>query len=291
MNVVAEDSSTASETEDGEDANTKPMSQLSLSRISTSSTMSSPSNVESQETSPQTPLVESFTDKVKVLKMDWLYDSLSVGRFQSFEGYVIYEARKLPLERATVHPPVIEKACESKLFTRKPSWVTNEGTGAQVGTTQSTRNLANDNPRFRFNKFMKRDRAKDAVKPGYVDKKSSSFTPTATKSHGQSITRPTHLLHQTTSEHDEVVSSAIPPMPDWVRENRIYSCERATPMNPPNRAFISQLEKIKLARILTLDEIGVRAYSKWCWTPVAQLKKQIVRNIFGMISLAGENQC
>jgi DNA polymerase IV len=50
-------------------------------------------------------------------------------------------------------------------------------------------------------------------------------------------------------------------MPDWVKEGKIYSCERVTPAETPNDEFIAQLKKIKLARVLTGDEIGVRAYS------------------------------
>jgi DNA polymerase IV len=50
-------------------------------------------------------------------------------------------------------------------------------------------------------------------------------------------------------------------MPSWVKEQKLYACERSTPPNAPNKAFIDKLEKIKLARILTADEIGVRAYS------------------------------
>ncbi|KAG8531566.1 uncharacterized protein KY384_003196 [Bacidia gigantensis] len=49
--------------------------------------------------------------------------------------------------------------------------------------------------------------------------------------------------------------------PGWVLQSKLYACERATPANQPNAEFISQLKKIKFARVLTLDEVGVRAYS------------------------------
>ncbi|RMJ22786.1 hypothetical protein PHISP_06343 [Aspergillus sp. HF37] len=71
--------------------------------------------------------------------------------------------------------------------------------------------------------------------------------------------RPPKLYRQTTSEHDESV--ALPPAPDWVRDNVMYACMRSAPLHPPNEAFIEQLAKIRKVRELTLDEVGVRAYS------------------------------
>jgi DNA polymerase IV len=70
---------------------------------------------------------------------------------------------------------------------------------------------------------------------------------------------PPKLYRQTTSEHDEAVP--LPPPPDWVRDRVIYACMRSAPLHPPNEAFITQLVKIRKIRELTLDEIGVRAYS------------------------------
>ncbi|KAJ5788001.1 hypothetical protein N7457_002991 [Penicillium paradoxum] len=69
--------------------------------------------------------------------------------------------------------------------------------------------------------------------------------------------RPT-LYRQTTSEQEE---NSPRPQPDWVRDQVVLSCLRSTPLHPPNEEFISQLVKIRHIRELTLDEIGVRAYS------------------------------
>ncbi|KAJ5577423.1 uncharacterized protein N7459_006387 [Penicillium hispanicum] len=71
--------------------------------------------------------------------------------------------------------------------------------------------------------------------------------------------RPPALFRQTTSEHEETVSP--PPQPDWVRDQVLFACMRSAPLHPPNEDFIAQLEKIRRIRELTLDEIGVRAYS------------------------------
>ncbi|KAI7154712.1 DNA polymerase beta-like protein [Hortaea werneckii] len=73
--------------------------------------------------------------------------------------------------------------------------------------------------------------------------------------------KPAHLLHKTTTEDDENGISDLLPMPDWVKAGIKYACQRSTPRETPNKDFISQLKKIRTARLLTNDEIGVRAYS------------------------------
>ncbi|PYI01196.1 Nucleotidyltransferase [Aspergillus sclerotiicarbonarius CBS 121057] len=70
---------------------------------------------------------------------------------------------------------------------------------------------------------------------------------------------PPKLYRTTTSENDEAIP--IPPAPDWVKNHVLYACLRSAPLHPPNEAFINQLIKIRQIRELTLDEIGVRAYS------------------------------
>ena len=107
----------------------------------------------------------------------------------------------------------------------------------------------------------KRQRIKEAADCDFVGRSFSSSTQTVAAKSGSSQVRPTHLLHQTTSEHDEIADAPLPPMPEWVVQNKIYSCERATPLDSPNKGFVAQLKKIKLSRLLTSDEIGVRAYS------------------------------
>lgn len=72
----------------------------------------------------------------------------------------------------------------------------------------------------------------------------------------QTAARPA-LMHETTSEHD--INSTLPPIPEFLHTT--YSCQRLTPMNPPNDAFIAQLDKVRFARLLQGDKIGVRAYS------------------------------
>ncbi|KAI1336151.1 Nucleotidyltransferase [Xylariaceae sp. FL0016] len=65
------------------------------------------------------------------------------------------------------------------------------------------------------------------------------------------------LMQESTSEHD--IIAALPPIPDYLRTS--YACQRPTPFNPPNSAFVEQLKQMRSIRTLQGDEVGVRAYS------------------------------
>ncbi|ORY71545.1 DNA polymerase beta [Pseudomassariella vexata] len=65
------------------------------------------------------------------------------------------------------------------------------------------------------------------------------------------------LIRETTSEHD--IDRSLLPIPDFLHS--MYSCQRSTPINPPNDAFIEQLKKVRVLRTLNADKVGVRAYS------------------------------
>lgn len=73
--------------------------------------------------------------------------------------------------------------------------------------------------------------------------------------HGQAGRLPPALVRQTTSEHD----APLPLMPAYLHTT--YSCQRPTPVHPPNAAFIEELKSIRTLRLLQGDQIGVRAYS------------------------------
>lgn len=236
VDVVIDDSSTPSETEDESHA-------------------SSPITVAAKDTPPPPILLGSLIGRVKVIKLDWLKNSLSAGKVLPLEPYTIYTGKLVPSEEPTTNRPATMNVNGSKPFTGNKSTYTKED------VSHGIIERANADSKPSVKRYIKRDRINDAANKDFVGKSFSSSTQAVSQKPSQHITRPTRLLHQTTSEHDEVTSRALPPMPDWVRENKIYACERATPLTSPNDAFILQLEKIKLARLLTLDEIGVRAYS------------------------------
>ena len=252
--VTVDESSTASDTEDGGELEAEPMSQLSLSHGPTSPTIFLTDGEESEEVVQQF-YTKDFANKVRVVKLDWLYVSIKLGVVQDMKPYTVYEARLRPSEeRATKTLPAV-RAVETK-----PTPVINKSPYVKEGVLQGIVERAYADPKPSYNRYRRGDRIKNAAKADIVGKSFSSSTQAASRP-SHLVTRPTQLLHRTTSEHDEAISSMLPPLPDWVKENKVYACERATPLNSPNNDFIDELKKIKLARVLTLDEIGVRAYS------------------------------
>lgn len=249
--ITAADSTTASETEDELDSNVKVSSQNSLSQTSTPSTLRSSDTIEVKDIPPPLFDLESFLGKVKVVKLEWLNDSLRAKQVLNIEQYTVYEA-KLLLPVATLPKPPQANSLISAAAAVLPL-------GKDVCQAISTR--VNANSKSNNTKFKKTGRFGDGARPDIEGKSVSSSTQARKQRSNQPITRPSQLLRQTTSEHEEAINISLPSMPDWVLQNKIYACERATPLNSPNKDFICQLKKIKLARLLTLDEIGVRAYS------------------------------
>ncbi|KAK1835947.1 hypothetical protein QBC39DRAFT_130512 [Podospora conica] len=101
---------------------------------------------------------------------------------------------------------------------------------------------------------LKRAMADAASRPGARPGSSSS------QAHGREFIQRSSkppMLRQTTTEDE--VNKHLPPIPDYLHTT--YSCQRPTPVHPPNGAFIEQLIKIRTARTLVGDQIGVRAYS------------------------------
>ncbi|KAM3549824.1 hypothetical protein MY1884_008558 [Beauveria asiatica] len=59
------------------------------------------------------------------------------------------------------------------------------------------------------------------------------------------------LTRESTSEHD----IQLPLIPDHLHTT--YSCQRPTPINPPNSSFIDELKSIRTIRLLQGDKIGI----------------------------------
>lgn len=253
-----EDSSTASDTDDAAVPGTNSMSQLSLSRVSTSSTVGSPASVKDEKIVSSSINKESFAGKVKVVKLEWLNNSLNAAKVIPLELYTIYEANLLPPTESGSRTAPAFKAVEQKIWSSS----TNKAPDSKVKFLAGIFERANADPKPKAYRHSKSERFTDGAAQGTMGKSFLSSTqPSGQKRSYRPVTRPTHLLQQTSSEHDQAMSSSLPPMPDWVLQNKVYACERATPLISPNKDFICQLKKIKIARLLTLDEIGVRAYS------------------------------
>ena len=216
--------------------------------------------------------------KVKVVGLDWLKNSLKSGLIQPLEPYTVYDGVLLPDEATAVDipPTTTQSSANSK----------NSSTGQ--GETRGPPEQADSKSKSSLIAHGQDDGVGNVASGEVRGRFFSSTTLAARPSSKRSFTRPTHLLHQTTSEHDEMVGATLPSLPDWVREKKIYSCERATPLDWPNNPFICFLKKIKLARILTLDEIGVRAYS----TIIASLAAypNPIKNSLEILALPGCDQ-
>ncbi|KAK8231772.1 hypothetical protein HDK77DRAFT_453538 [Phyllosticta capitalensis] len=192
---------------------------------------------------------------VKVVKMDWIDDSSRAGKLLPLKAYLIYEGK--PSEPPTGTPPSNPAFQSSKAptvipVTRAPP--PNKKSPVQVGQSILDRAKADASSGSPSNQR----------RPGSKSSSQAHFDGRSFASSSQPVTSKSKLLQKTTSEHDTSSSNDgkdIPPPPAWVKERKRYACQRATPANPPNASFINQLKQIRLARALTADEIGVRAYS------------------------------
>ena len=248
------DSSTQNEVssgaETGDDAPTsQSMSHLSISQKSTrSKSGNAVSTIRPRDSALSS---KSFAGKIVVARLEWLHRSLETNRCLPLDSFILYTSRVKTSDRplieewvTAVEPDIEVKASDAVQRTAFPT------------KAQGIIERAKTDERPGKRSFRKRDRIKEAADKDFYGRTFSTAT------HNRSTaTRPVRLLHETTSEYDEANDVVLPPMPEWVLQKKLYSCERATPLESPNIDFISQLKQIKLARLLTSDEIGVRAYS------------------------------
>ena len=248
-----ESSSTEPEILDDYEAAAKTMSQLSMSHVSTEATASFSDPIEPNDTSM---LPEIPQDHVKLVKIEWFTDSLKAGVVQQYEDYQVYEGRILGTGDAQkVCPDPSSSPAVSEQITIQSS-LPEPYVALQEAFERAKADYSPLRP-----KQGKQDQIENALRRDFQGRSFASSTQHGGQKSSNKSARPVHFLRETTSEHDEGVSSALPEMPQWVKENRIYACQRSTPLKTPNDDFIAQLKKIKLARLLTRDEIGVRAYS------------------------------
>lgn len=167
---------------------------------------------------------------VKVVKLEWITQSVKARRALDIDQYVVY------------HGKVIARPQES--------------TSAKKHTPISSVKKDSEG-------ILARAIGDAASRPALSSQSSytSRFASSSRHKGGDSSQHfhPPTLYRQSTSEHDATI--LIPPAPDWVKDHVMYACMRSAPLHPPNEAFITQLVKIRKVRELTLDEIGVRAYS------------------------------
>ena len=231
------------------------MSHLSISQAANSNRMGTAASAECS--SGASFSWSMFKGKVIVARLEWLYRSLEAKVCLSLDPYILYTSRV-----QTSNQPMTE----DKIATTDQGGHINlmDVTKSKRPSSQAQRIIerakADEKPGEK--RARKRDRIKEAADRDFAGRTFSSNSHKAKGSLiGSTHSRPPRLLRETTSEHDQANDMPLPPMPEWVLRKKLYSCERATPLDSPNKDFICQLKKIKLARLLTSDEIGVRAYS------------------------------
>ena len=248
-------STTSNVTEGEAHHDTKVMSPLPVSSAQKNRTSTL---TEAREVQHDGFSLESFKSRVKVVKLDWFRDSIAAGVVRPFEPYTIYEARLVSLKDVDNSP--ISDRSGYKLPSSSENDPRIDAT-ASVEIIKRARADAEAGAKPYFSRARNRDQTKEAANLDFAGRSFMSSSKSTSKGSQKNTANPPRLQHQTTSEHDVEIDKSLPPMPDWVQERKLYSCQRATPPESPNDEFIAQLKKIKLARLLTGDDIGVRAYS------------------------------
>ena len=231
------------------------------SRSKTGSGSDTTSPVSSRPTSPISPeeaphgSLLRFSDlrnHVLVIRLDWIETSIKENRILPFDDYLVYDARIiLKPEGATTPNPSPKLTTHPTTNRFRPAPTT--PTGATINTILARARAEAPSATPAAKGFPTAHQPRRRFNQNPNNRSTSTSTP--------ALTQPPPKLHRTTTSEFESHDSALPPAPDWVLNHVIYSCCRSTPLHGPNAPFIAELETVKLARVLTLDEIGVRAYA------------------------------
>ena len=197
-------------------------------------------------------------DIIWVIRVDWLEKSIAMGHILPIADCLIYQGKVLQrpvVPHQTIHrnirdffpsPTAKTTSAARENFASRPE-------PAQEILNRATTDASKSTSKSRYQPH------KYGLHHGSHRFEGKTFTSSAQKL-GHNPSQTAHLLQQTTSEY-EGTDSDVPEAPDWVKRGVKYACQRFTPPNGPNEEFIGLLKKIRTARTLIDDEIGVRAYS------------------------------
>ncbi|KAL9049823.1 MAG: hypothetical protein Q9162_006997 [Coniocarpon cinnabarinum] len=236
------DSSTESESEEFFKVHTKPVV---------------PTKERERTTTVEDTHVEA-SDAIKVVKLEWLLDSIKGRDRLPFDAYILYEGRRVDKSSRPVGALPLTKGDSNAV-----------STGFDCHATSIA-------PTFESNKILQRaqneqlppqpsriprKRFHGAVESRDVDVAYSSTTQKRRLPGHSGSSEVASLLPQSTTEHDLDLLNDIPESPEWVKRGYKLSCQRSTPVNHPNQKFVDMLKDIRVTRDLIGDEIGIRAYS------------------------------
>ncbi|KAJ4984106.1 DNA polymerase type-X family protein pol4 [Stagonosporopsis vannaccii] len=194
-------------------------------------------------------------DIVWVIRLDWLAECVQAGHLLPLNDRLVYTGQVRERPKTANPKPRIPLSSHKPRITSSPqdhvgTLPQDEGdilerakADAATNPTRSHHHPHRTGPSYGSRRFEGKSYA-----PALQVKRPTVTTSTA------------HLMQQTTSEY-EGEDSDIPQPPKWVVKGIKYACQRFTPANGPNEDFIDQLKKIRTARTLIDDNIGVRAYS------------------------------
>jgi DNA polymerase IV len=196
----------------------------------------------------------SSNDVVWVVRTDWLEACVTAGQLVPLGDNLVYKGKVLerpkPLKAKSiksVFSAAVKTTPESKTqLATRPEAAQKILSRAKTDTIGSA-----PKPTCQRHQFGKHASRRFEGK---------SFASSAQQQGRSFASHTAHLLQTTTSEY-EGQDSEFPQPPDWVKKHVKYSCQRLTPANGQNEDFLGQLKKIRTARTLIGDEIGVRAYS------------------------------
>ncbi|KAH7359648.1 hypothetical protein BKA66DRAFT_228377 [Pyrenochaeta sp. MPI-SDFR-AT-0127] len=223
---------------------------------SKSQTSVASSHLKLESNAQVTSIFENTTndDTVWVVRLDWIGACLSAGHLVPLADNLVYKAKVL--ER----PHSLNTRSIKAIF----SAVTKEAPASQTllatrpHTVQDILDRAkSDVPTSTIKSKYKPQRFGNHGSRRFEGKTFATSSQSVSHSHASHAA---HLLSTTTSDF-EGEDSDIPQAPDWVKNRVKYACQRFTPANGPNEDFLDQLKKIRTARTLIDDGIGVRAYS------------------------------
>ncbi|KAH0493680.1 hypothetical protein TgHK011_000336 [Trichoderma gracile] len=184
-------------------------------------------------------------DVVLVVRLAWLLDSLERGVALPVQDYLLYRGRKLSSQPLRASTPATPNSRNEDDASRQSHAAKSSPSAVLARARQDQAN----NPHATSPYSKKR-----TSRPG-TSSSTASDGARGSGGGGGGRTEPPTLYHETTSEHD----IPLPPIPEYLHTT--YSCQRPSPVNPPNAAFISELKAIRTLRLLRGDHIGVRAYS------------------------------
>ncbi|KAF2270136.1 terminal deoxynucleotidyl transferas-like protein [Lojkania enalia] len=213
-----------------------------------------PPEIEEQAITP-VPFSENHTndDTVWVVKIDWLNECVIAGSLLPLGEHLVYKGRVL--ERPTLSGPKEKPIREVFSSPTQPAsravLVSHPHPGESI-LERAKSDICGQRPRTAYQQH----RYSAHVSRHF---EGATFVSDAQKAR-HIASKTANILQHTTSEY-EGEDNDIPPPPEWVKKRVKYACQRITPADSPNKEFIEQLKKIRTARTLINDEVGVRAYS------------------------------